>query len=103
MIGYISVPVGFVPGEISDVYPFSQIVNSPGLQGDPRIMDQFIKVLTVQLRSLAPSMTFLVRDEQLDDRVYDLVKTLLEPKFTISKDEYALESTLEQIKKTLGD
>ncbi len=103
MIGYISVPVGFVPGEISDVYPFSQIVNSPGLQGDPRIMDQFIKVLTVQLRSLAPSMTFLVRDEQLDDRVYDLVKTLLEPKFTISKDEHALESTLEQIKKTLGD
>ena len=67
MIGYISVPVGFVPGEISDVYPFSQIVNSPGLQGDPRIMDQFIKVLTVQLRSLAPSMTFLVRDELIHD------------------------------------
>ncbi len=103
IIGYISVPVGFVPGEISDVYPYSQIVITPALQSDPRVMDQFIKVLTIQLRSLAPSMTFLVRDGQLDDSVYDLVKTLLEPKFMISGDEYILESTLERIKKILDD
>lgn len=102
-IGYISFPLGFVPAEVSDVYPFSQIVTNLVLQNDPRIMDEFINVLTSQFRSLAPSVTFLVRDERLADRVYDLVKNLLEPRLTILREEHDLKSTLEQTKKILGD
>ena len=83
-IGYISMGLGFVPGELSDIYPLSQIVATKSLESDPRIVDDTMIKLKRQMDALAPTKRFLVEDRRLDDGVRSLLRNVVNPYLTFS-------------------
>ena len=97
IIGYIIPPIGFVPYQITDIYPISHIESSYEIKKDKTVIDELITTLEEQFSILNPKEVIYMKDNKLNQRVVDFIVREVKPKKVIECESNIVYSELEEI------
>ena len=97
IIGYIIPPIGFVPYQITDIYPISHMESSYEIKKDKTVIDELITTLEEQFIILNPKEVTYMKDNKLNQRVVDFIVRELKPKRIIDVKLDLLYTELEEI------
>lgn len=75
----VSFPFGLIPAEVSDVYPFSQVVASDSIAIDPVVMKRTKERVRGQLKKIKASKLILVLNDRVTDGDAKLFHEVLKP------------------------
>ena len=97
IIGYIIPPIGFVPYQITDIYPISHMESSYEIKKDKTVIDELITTLEEQFSILNPKEVIYMKDNKLNQRVVDFIVRELKPKKIIDGELDLIYTELEEI------
>jgi 7-cyano-7-deazaguanine tRNA-ribosyltransferase len=83
---YMAIPFGLIPVEISDVYPFSQIVVADDILDDPVLAERVASRTRNQLKSIKPAKLVLVVDTRATEQMSDFLLRTLKPEVIVKID-----------------
>ena len=97
IIGYIISPIGFVPYQITDIYPISHIESSMEIRKDTLVRDELVSTIRNQFNILNPESIIFMKDKRLDQGVIDFIVRELKPEKVIDCESNLVYSELEGI------
>ena len=97
IIGYIIPPIGFVPYQITDIYPISHMESSYEIKKDKIVIDELITTLEEQFSILNPKEVIYMKDNKLNQRVVDFIVREVKPKRIIEGELDFIYTELEEI------
>ncbi len=83
---YVAVPFGLIPVEISDVYPFSQIVVADDVLDDPVLAERVAARIRNQLKSIKPAKLVLVVNTSAQGQMNDFLRKTLKAEAIVKID-----------------
>ena len=97
IIGYIISPIGFVPYQITDIYPISHIESSMEIRKDTLVRDELVSTIRNQFNILNRESIIFMKDKRLDQGVIDFIVRELKPEKVIDCESNLVYSELEGI------
>ena len=97
IIGYIIPPFGFVPYQITDIYPISHFEMSENMRYDNTHIQEVIDLLNIQFLTLKPESIVYIKDNKLDQKIIDFIIRKLQPEKIIDNESNDVYSELERI------
>ena len=97
IIGYIIPPIGFVPYQITDIYPISHIESSYEIKKDKIVNDELIITLSEQFSVLKPKEVIYMKDKKLNQRIVDFIVREVKPRKIIDGELDFIYSELEEL------
>ena len=97
IIGYIISPIGFVPYQITDIYPISHIESSMEIRKNTLVRDELVSTIRNQFNILNPESIIFIKDKRLNQGVIDFIVRELKPEKVIDCESNLVYSELEGI------
>ena len=86
IIGYIIPPFGFVPYQLTDIYPISHYEISETMKYDNVQIDAMLDLLMRQFKILDPESISFIKDSKLNQKIINFVIRILKPNIIIEKE-----------------
>ena len=86
IIGYIIPPFGFVPYQLTDIYPISHYEISETMKYDNVQIDAMLDLLMRQFKTLDPESISFIKDSKLNQKIINFVIRILKPNIIIEKE-----------------
>jgi len=80
LIGHIIPPFGFIPHQLTDIYPISQMEISENMHNESNTIKQTIKFIEMQFKIINPKYVYLVKNELVDDKITKFIMNKYSPK-----------------------
>ena len=80
LIGHIIPPFGFIPHQLTDIYPISQMEISENMYNESNTIKQTIKFIEMQFKIINPKYVYLVKNELVNDKITKFIMNKYSPK-----------------------
>ena len=80
LIGYIIPPFGFIPYQLTDIYPISQMEISENMHNESNTIKQTIEFIDQQFKIIKPKHIYLVTDESSETEITKFIINKYSPK-----------------------
>nr|ACF09780.1 archaeosine-tRNA ribosyltransferase type 1 [uncultured marine crenarchaeote KM3-153-F8] len=87
LIGYIIPPFGFIPYQLTDIYPISQMEISENMHNESNTIKQTIEFIDQQFKIIKPKHIYLVTDESSETEITKFIINRYSPKKILKNTE----------------
>lgn len=87
LIGYIIPPFGFIPYQLTDIYPISQMEISENMHNESNTIKQTIEFIDQQFKIIKPKHIYLVTDESSETKITKFIINKYSPKKILKNTE----------------
>ena len=87
LIGYIIPPFGFIPHQLTDIYPISQMEISENMHNETNTIKQTVKFIEMQFKIINPEHVYLIKSELLDAKITKFIMDEYTPKKILENTE----------------